>query len=243
MDRGSNARAVCLGRGPFRLLARFPRVAASAKSDGWLGVPNSSALGPYSDRRRSGRVRPEADGFHSIAGARSSTVSKNANGDWRTGTRGIDLHSAPVRPNGPWASSLVGVSIFDHPRNRLPLPCTSAPGFWPATSLREVKGRMKGRTRALTTDRLLQALVTDLAAAQVAAGLTQEEVAARMWTTKSVVSRLESGVRTRPTLRTIESSEALRQDRTSALVESARRWSAFGRSFDSCLRAQRSVER
>ena len=62
----------------------------------------------------------------------------------------------------------------------------------------------KRRTRGLTTDHLLQALVTDLVAARVAAGMTQEEVAARMWTTRSVVSRLESGVRTRPTLTTIE---------------------------------------
>jgi transcriptional regulator with XRE-family HTH domain len=37
---------------------------------------------------------------------------------------------------------------------------------------------------------------------RTAARMTQEEVAARMWTTKSVVSRLESGVRT--TLSTIE---------------------------------------
>ena len=64
--------------------------------------------------------------------------------------------------------------------------------------------RKKRRTRALTTDRLLQALVADLVAARAAAGMTQEEVAARMLTTKSVVSRLESGVCTRPTLRTIE---------------------------------------
>ena len=34
--------------------------------------------------------------------------------------------------------------------------------------------------------------------------MTQEEVAVRMGTTKSVVSRLESGVCTRPTLSTIE---------------------------------------
>ena len=34
--------------------------------------------------------------------------------------------------------------------------------------------------------------------------MTQEDVAARMWTTQSVVSRLESGVCTRPTLSTIE---------------------------------------
>jgi transcriptional regulator with XRE-family HTH domain len=49
----------------------------------------------------------------------------------------------------------------------------------------------------------LQALVADLIAARTAAGMTQEEVAARMGTTKSVVSRLESGVRTRPTLSTV----------------------------------------
>ena len=66
------------------------------------------------------------------------------------------------------------------------------------------EGRKKRPTRALTTDRTLQALVADLVVARVAAGMTQEEVAARMWTTKSVVSRLESGVRTRPTLTTIE---------------------------------------
>ena len=66
------------------------------------------------------------------------------------------------------------------------------------------EGRKKRHTQALTTDRTLQALVADLVAARLAAGLTQEEVAARMWTTRSVVSRLESGVRTRPTLTSIE---------------------------------------
>ncbi len=60
------------------------------------------------------------------------------------------------------------------------------------------------RSRALARDRTLQALVADLVAARTAAGMTQEEVAVRMWTTKSAVSRLESGVRTRPTLSTIE---------------------------------------
>jgi ribosome-binding protein aMBF1 (putative translation factor) len=48
------------------------------------------------------------------------------------------------------------------------------------------------------------ALVADLVAARVAAGMTQKGVADRMPSTKSVVSRLESGVRTRPTLTTIE---------------------------------------
>jgi transcriptional regulator with XRE-family HTH domain len=47
-------------------------------------------------------------------------------------------------------------------------------------------------------------LVADLVAARTAAGMTQEDVAVRMWTTRSVVSRLESGVCTRPTLTTIE---------------------------------------
>jgi ribosome-binding protein aMBF1 (putative translation factor) len=61
----------------------------------------------------------------------------------------------------------------------------------------------RGR-RPLKADRTLQVLVADLVAARAAAGMTQEEVAARMWTTKSVVSRLESGVCTRPTLSTIE---------------------------------------
>ena len=67
------------------------------------------------------------------------------------------------------------------------------------------EGRRKGKpARTFKTDRTLQMLVADLVAARTAAGMTQEEVAARMWTTKSVVSRLESGVGTRPTLTTIE---------------------------------------
>ena len=66
-------------------------------------------------------------------------------------------------------------------------------------------GRKRARwRRLLKADRTLQVLVADLAAARAAAGMTQEEVAARMWTTKSVVSRLESGVCTRSTLSTIE---------------------------------------
>ena len=63
--------------------------------------------------------------------------------------------------------------------------------------------RKKRRARTLKTDRTLQQLVADLVAARRAAAMTQEQVAARMWTTKSVVSRLESGKCTRPTLSTI----------------------------------------
>ena len=64
--------------------------------------------------------------------------------------------------------------------------------------------RKKGRARALRPDRTLQLLVADLVAARTAAGMPQEAVAARMRTTRSVVSRLESGVCTSPTLSTIE---------------------------------------
>lgn len=85
-----------------------------------------------------------------------------------------------------------------------------------ARNLASVMGaRKKRRAPTLKTDRTLQQLVADLVAARRAAAMTQEEVAARMWTTKSVVSRLESGVRTRPTLSTIEKYA----DAVGALVE------------------------
>ena len=57
--------------------------------------------------------------------------------------------------------------------------------------------RGRRTSRSLFEDRTLQTLVGDLVAARVAAGMTQEDVAARMLTKKSVVSRLESGLRTR----------------------------------------------
>jgi hypothetical protein len=44
------------------------------------------------------------------------------------------------------------------------------------------------RQRALLRHRVLRVLVTDLVAARTAAGMTQQEVAMRMWTTKSAVS-------------------------------------------------------
>ena len=59
-------------------------------------------------------------------------------------------------------------------------------------------------SRALARDLTLQTLVGDLVAARTAAGMTQQEVATRMWTTKSAVSRLESGGFARPSLSTIE---------------------------------------
>ena len=58
--------------------------------------------------------------------------------------------------------------------------------------------------RALLSDRVPRVLVTDLVAARTAAGVTQHEVAVRMWTTRSAVSRPESGLCARPTLDTVE---------------------------------------
>ena len=55
-------------------------------------------------------------------------------------------------------------------------------------------GRNRRRpSRALARDLTLRTLVADLVAARTGAGTTQQEVATRMWTTKSAVSRLESG--------------------------------------------------
>jgi ribosome-binding protein aMBF1 (putative translation factor) len=64
--------------------------------------------------------------------------------------------------------------------------------------------RSRRRQRALRDDPTLRILLADLVAARAAAGMTQHEVATRMWTTKSAVSRLESGRYARPTLDTIE---------------------------------------
>jgi ribosome-binding protein aMBF1 (putative translation factor) len=68
-------------------------------------------------------------------------------------------------------------------------------------------GRGARRGRALAADRTLQLLVADLVAARAAVGMTQQDAADRMPSTRSVVSRVESGVHTRPTLTTIEKYE------------------------------------
>jgi transcriptional regulator with XRE-family HTH domain len=47
-------------------------------------------------------------------------------------------------------------------------------------------------------------LVGDLVAARAAAGMSQQDVADGMPSTRSIVSRLESGVRTRPTQKKVE---------------------------------------
>jgi len=58
------------------------------------------------------------------------------------------------------------------------------------------------RTYTAAADKTLQTLAADLLAARAASCMTQSDVAARMGTTKSAVSRLR-GVGAHPTLRTI----------------------------------------
>ena len=59
--------------------------------------------------------------------------------------------------------------------------------------------------RRRRADRLLEGLTWQLIVARRRAGLTQQEVADRMRTTRSAISRLESGLCHRPRLTTIES--------------------------------------
>lgn len=58
--------------------------------------------------------------------------------------------------------------------------------------------------RALLRVRVLRVLVANLVAARTAAGMTTHEVALRMWTTKSAVSRQERSRYARPTLDRVE---------------------------------------
>ena len=70
---------------------------------------------------------------------------------------------------------------------------------------RIASGRREDRRRRRSkSDPTLSMLVGQLIAARVRVGFTQDQVASKMRTTKSAISRLESGVRHRPTLTTIE---------------------------------------
>ena len=60
------------------------------------------------------------------------------------------------------------------------------------------------RARRRASDPTLRRLVHALFAARVRAGLTQEQVARKLGTKKSAISRLESGALNRPNLTTIE---------------------------------------
>jgi transcriptional regulator with XRE-family HTH domain len=73
-----------------------------------------------------------------------------------------------------------------------------------ALAMMEYARKSRRRRPALLKDPTLQTLLSDLVAARTAAGMTQQDVALRMWTTTSAISRLESGRYARPTLDTIE---------------------------------------
>ena len=62
----------------------------------------------------------------------------------------------------------------------------------------------RSEQRALLRNRVLRVVVADLVAARTAVGMTQHVEAARMWTTNSAASHLESGRYARPTLDTVE---------------------------------------
>ena len=69
---------------------------------------------------------------------------------------------------------------------------------------RSFAARRALQARRRASDPALRRLLRALIAARVRAGLTQHQVAARLATTKSAVSRLESGASHRPMLTTIE---------------------------------------
>jgi DNA-binding XRE family transcriptional regulator len=100
----------------------------------------------------------------------------------------------------------MGVSIFANEARITPRSTVYELGPVLASSLALVARATRGnrRSRALARDRTLQLLIADLVAARTVAGMTQQEVARKMGTTKSAIYRLESGVGTRPMLSTIE---------------------------------------
>jgi DNA-binding transcriptional regulator YiaG len=108
-----------------------------------------------------------------------------------------------ARPKVEWAKAMVPVSIQVNLSKGYPVSRRSETIAGTLAMLSPAR-RSRKRACALAKDRTLQTLVTDLVAARTAAGMTQHEVAMRMWTTKSAVSRLESGCYARPTLGTIE---------------------------------------
>lgn len=135
---------------PASVASSAPRTAAKARQwrdrSAWVtAADGSSQCGTQATEVAPAIVRPAVRAIGalracaaatSMARAGSSTIRKNANGDWPAETRGIGPRLTPVRPYGQWASPLVGVSIFaNRPAHRPALPCMSAPGFWPATLL------------------------------------------------------------------------------------------------------------
>ena len=132
-------------------------------------------------------------------------VSKSANRDGPANSLGKGIFKAWARAKVAWECISVGVSIFaNHWGMDTAAMYDRASILTRNLAALAESRRQNRRPSPLSADRTLQALVADLMAARTAVCMTQEDVAARMGTTKSVVSRLESGVRSRPTLRTIE---------------------------------------
>ena len=111
-----------------------------------------------------------------------------------------------LQPNGRWEVAGEPDSISAMSDVECPSAPGGAPEGLPATLARALErlAAARRRPRAFQRDPTLQRLAAELVRARVRAGLTQREVARKMWTTQSAVSRLERGCTTRPSLTTIE---------------------------------------
>ena len=79
---------------------------------------------------------------------------------------------------------------------------TSRPRGWPGARL--ALTRTERRERRSAADPSLRRLIVQLVGARHRAGMTQEQIAWKLGTKKSAISRLESGFVHRPNLTTIE---------------------------------------
>jgi ribosome-binding protein aMBF1 (putative translation factor) len=118
---------------------------------------------------------------------------------------GSDVRHGSRHPNDRWGLGFSRVSIIANSYfRRSPMPYASTEALERALAAVNKARSQRRASRSLGRDQALQELVASMVAARTRCGMTQQEVAARMWTTKSAVSRLESGRCTRPTLNTIE---------------------------------------
>lgn len=115
--------------------------------------------------------------------------------------RGEGQDRPMARPKVGYPSATVPVSMqVSHPSEEYPVSERSA--AIARIAIYTHARRSRKRPRALVKDRTLQMLVADLVAARTAAGMTQHDVAMRMWTTKSAVRASRAAVtRDRPLIR------------------------------------------
>ena len=96
-----------------------------------------------------------------------------------------------ARPEVGWWCIPVGVSFFANDCRNETAAMSDRASILTRNLAALAESRPKSRrTRSLSADRTLQALLANLVAARTAVCMTQEDVAARMGTTKSGVSRL-----------------------------------------------------